>query len=62
MKTFTNEMIDLREILKHTPLDYFILIERKLVSSVPGVKFQVFNYEIRARGDRKNNSNLSKNG
>lgn len=43
MKTFTNETIDLREILKHTPLDYFILIEKKLVSSAPGVKFQVFN-------------------
>ena len=47
-----NKIIDLRGVLKHTSLDYFVLSETKLDNSFPCVQSQISDYEIRARRDQ----------
>ena len=47
-----NKIIDLREVLKHICLDYFVLSETKLDNNFPCSQFQISDYETRARRDR----------
>ena len=49
-----DKIIDLREVLKHISLGYFVLSETKLNNSFPcnSFPFQISDYEIRARRDR----------
>ena len=47
-----NKTIDLREVLKHIYLDYFVLRETKLDNSFPCAQSQISEYEIRARKDQ----------
>ena len=51
INSLQNKIIDLREFLKHIPLDYFVLSETKLDNSFPCAQFQIFIYEIKARRD-----------
>ena len=52
INSLRNKIIDLREVLQHSSLDYFLLSEAKLDNSFPCAQFQISDYEIRARGDR----------
>ena len=52
INSLRNKIIDLREVLKHISLDYFVLSETKLDNSFPCAQFQISDYEIRARRDR----------
>ena len=52
INSLRNKIIDLREVLEHISLDYFVLREAKLDNSFPCAKFQISDYEIRARRDR----------
>ena len=50
-----NKIIDLREVLKHISLDYFVFSETKLDNNFPCAQFQISDYEIRASRDRNKN-------
>ena len=52
INSLRNKIIDLREVLKHISLDYFVLSETKLDNSFSCAQFQISGYEIRARRDR----------
>ena len=52
INSLRNKIIDLREVLKHISLDYFVLSETKLDKSFQCAQFQISDYEIRARRDR----------
>ena len=47
-----NKIHDLRLIIHHVPLDYFVISETKLDNSFPNSQSTINNYEIRARRDR----------
>ena len=47
-----NKIIDLREVLKHISLDYFVLSETKLDNNFPCGKFRISDKEIRTRRNR----------
>ena len=52
INSLRNKIIDLRQVLKHISLDYFVLSETKLDNSFPCVQFQISDNEIRARRDQ----------
>ena len=52
INSLENKIIDLREIISHLQLDYFVLSETKISDSFPSAKFDMSGYEIRARSDR----------
>ena len=47
-----NKIYDLRLIICHVPIDYFVISETKLDNSCPNAQLTINNYEIRARRDR----------
>ena len=54
INSLRKKIIDLREVVKHISLDYFVLSETKLNNRFPCAQFQISDDEIRARGDRNN--------
>ena len=53
INSLRNKIIDLREVLKHISLDYFVLSETKLDNSFSCTQqFQMSHYKRGARGDR----------
>ena len=52
INSLRNKIIDLREVLKHISLDYFVLSETKLDNSFSCTQFQISDYKKRARTNR----------
>ena len=52
INNWRKKVIDLRVILKGLPLDYLVISETKLDKSFPDAKFNLNEYEVRARRDR----------
>ena len=49
---FRNKIIDVRDIIGRLQLDFFVINETKLDSSLPSAQLQKEDYEIRKRKDR----------
>ena len=52
INSLKNKIIDLRNIISHLQLDYFVLSETKISDSFQSAKFDMSGYETRARSDR----------
>ena len=52
INSLRNKIIDVRELIGRLQLDYFVISETKLGSSLPSAQFHIVDYEIRNRRDR----------
>ena len=49
MNSLTNKIVDLKEIILESSLDYLVLSEIKIDQSFPTVQFYIKGYEVRPR-------------